>query len=171
MLSMMVGPEQDGNRSDYRWLVDATIQSEVMPNINVAGEALLGWEPGSGISEDFDVDPRPGGTFLRGLRINGDNPLWFGLAGYLSSRIDEQGMFTLNTRLEYFNDNAGGRLIFSEVYSASIGLSIVPFVQDKVGKNLMIRPEFRYDFADDKIFDGGTQNNQITFAIDAIFKF
>jgi hypothetical protein len=35
----------------------------------------------------------------------------------------------------------------------------------------VVRPELRYDYSDEGIFDGGTQNDQWTVAVDAFFTF
>jgi hypothetical protein len=35
----------------------------------------------------------------------------------------------------------------------------------------VIRPEVRYDYAQEGIFDGGTDHDQLTFGVDAIFTF
>ena len=57
------------------------------------------------------------------------------------------------------------------VYEGTIGLAIKPMPHDNLGSNLVLRPELRYDYSDQGIFDGGTDNYQVTAAIDAIFTF
>ena len=80
-------------------------------------------------------------------------------------------MFTLNGRVEYFNDEKGSRGLGASVYEATAGVAIHPMPNDKILSNLMFRPEVRYDYANQSIFDGGTGNYQFTAAIDAIFTF
>ena len=97
---------------------------------------------------------------------------WWGLAGYAAYILNP--MFTLNGRLEWYEDNngftlgTGGRL---NVYEATVGTAIKPFPTDNLGQNLVIRPEVRFDYADKKFFDAGTDHYQFTFGIDAYFTY
>ena len=43
--------------------------------------------------------------------------------------------------------------------------------EDEIGRNFKLRPEFRWDYSSEHFFDGFSNNNQYTFAIDAIFNF
>src|SRR4029077_4978479 len=94
--------------------------------------------------------------------LTGDDTVVFGTAIYSNTRIDDDGMWTMNLRGEYFNDNSGAKFLATEIYSVSFGLTIVPFVHDQIGKNLIIRPELRYDWSIDDIYDGGNRNNQVS---------
>ena len=40
---------------------------------------------------------------------------------------------------------------------------------NKIGQNLQIRPELRFDYADKDAFGGGNHKTQATAAIDAVF--
>ena len=56
----------------------------------------------------------------------------------------------------------------TSLYEITLGLDIIPFAKDSFGRNLIIRPELRFDFADDPVFQG--ESHQYTFAVDAIMK-
>ena len=79
-------------------------------------------------------------------------------------------MFTVNARGEWFNDKDNVRGLGTNVYEATLGVAIKPWANHEIGSNLVIRPEVRYDYAQEGIFDGG-QNDQFTVAADVIFTF
>jgi hypothetical protein len=85
--------------------------------------------------------------------------------------MDDRGLWWLNFRGEYFNNSTGGRWFPAELYAVTIGVTIVPFVDHEIWRNFMIRPELRYDYSQDEVFDGGASKGQVTASIDAIFKF
>jgi hypothetical protein len=95
---------------------------------------------------------------------------WYGTAHYLSYIFNDYATGTW--RAEWFRDDTGTRLntIPASWYELTWGVTLTPCPHDKVLKNLSFRPEFRWDFADEPVFGGGRQN-QLTAAIDAIFKF
>jgi hypothetical protein len=170
VLSYMTGPEKPGDRSDWRQLIDLTATWNLAPEWTLNFEGVLGYENDVGTKITFfnsqgQPTPFPNRVFTF------DDAYWFGVAGYSAYKLDSQGMWTVLVRGEYFNDDAGGRQLITEVYEATLGLNIVPFVNDRIGKHLMIRPEVRYDWAVDKIFDGDTRQSQVTFEADIIFQF
>ena len=97
---------------------------------------------------------------------------WFGVAGYASYIINS--MFTLNGRVEWYDDNNGftlGTGANLSVYEATLGVAIVPFPDNTIAKNLVIRPEVRFDYANKAYFDGLTDRYQFTAGIDAYFAY
>ena len=97
---------------------------------------------------------------------------WGGVAGYASYTLDPH--FTLNTRLEWYDDAANG---FSNAapsganyYEVTGGVAINPFPKDKNLSGLLFRPEIRYDHSDRSVFSSG-QRDQLTFSMDAIVTF
>ncbi|MBC8109105.1 MAG: porin [Anaerolineae bacterium] len=170
VVSTMVGPEQPGDTGDLRWLVDGTVEWQLDADVTIAGEVVMGYEPDIGTGVGPGQRLADGAGFF-GRQLNGEDCFWFGGAIYLNNRFDADGIWTLNARAEYFNDNDGAFLLANEVWAASIGMNIVPFAKDEIGKNLMIRPEIRYDYSKEKLWDGNQQNNQITLGADVIFKF
>jgi hypothetical protein len=96
---------------------------------------------------------------------------WYGVAGYASYVISP--MLTLNGRAEWYDDvngftiGGGG----NNYYEATLGVAITPFPNSDIGKNLVIRPEARFDYANKRFFDAGTDHYQFTAAVDAYFVF
>ncbi len=148
-LNVITGPEQTDNNSNYRTVFDGIIVWSIDDHWSVVGNADYGWEA------DAAAD--------------GSDATWYGVAGYVGYKVNN--MFTLNARLEYFNDDDGARGLGTTVYEATAGVSIKPMPNSEIGQNLVIRPELRYDYGDDPIFDGGTDDYQWTAAVDAIFTF
>lgn len=97
---------------------------------------------------------------------------WGGVADYVSYAIDPH--FTLDTRLEWYQDAANGFSVGAPVsanyYEATVGMAIKPFPEDHVLSHLLFRPEVRYDHSDRPVFDGGRQD-QLTLSVDALFTF
>jgi hypothetical protein len=104
--------------------------------------------------------------------IAGNDKQWGGAAGYISYAIDPH--FTLNTRLEWYNDSAAGfstgAPVSANYYEATVGVAIKPFASNNVLSHLLFRPEIRYDYSDRPIFGSGYQN-QVTVSMDALLTF
>jgi hypothetical protein len=97
---------------------------------------------------------------------------WGGLAGYVSYAIDPR--FTLNTRLEWYKDNANGYSngapFGANYYAATIGLAIKAAPAHPLLSRVLIRPEIRYDHSDQPVFNGG-DHRQLTFSTDVLITF
>ena len=97
---------------------------------------------------------------------------WGGVAGYASYALDPH--FTLNTRLEWYDDAANGfstgAPVGANYYEATVGVAIKPFPKDKILSRLLFRPEIRYDHSDRSVFSTG-KRDQLTFSIDALLMF
>ena len=94
------------------------------------------------------------------------------MAGYASYVIDPR--FTLNGRLEWYEDAAGGfstgAPVGANYYEATVGLAIKPLPNDPILSNLLFRPEVRYDYSDRRVFDSG-DSTQLSLAADVLFQF
>ena len=91
------------------------------------------------------------------------------MAHYLGYTLNEY--VTGTWRAEWFRDDGGTRTGFDgHVFENTWGVNLTPLPADKVLKNLSLRPEFRWDFACQPAF-GEDHRNQLTAAIDVIFKF
>ena len=150
ILQAVTGPERADSNSDYRTVIDAILTLTPDPNgpWTFAVNGDYGWEasvPGIGDSQ------------------------WYGVAGYAGYKVNS--MFTVNGRGEWFNDEDGARGLGTTVYEATLGLAITPFPNDALGSNLKIRPEIRYDYAQDDLFNGGADRDQVTVGIDAYFTY
>jgi hypothetical protein len=104
--------------------------------------------------------------------LAGGSKQWGGVAGYASYAFDPH--FTLNTRLEWYNDSAhgfsNGAPVSANYFEATAGVAIKPFPNDKFLSKWLFRPEFRYDHSNKPVFNSGDRN-QWTFSADALFTF
>lgn len=149
ILNGITGPEQDDNNGRYRTLLDVILTYAVSDQLSLGFNA--DWA--------YDNSNAPGG----------DDSQWYGAAVYASYKLNDN--WTLNARGEWFNDKDSVRGLGTNVYEATIGLAIKPFPGNSLGSNLVFRPEFRYDYAQEGIFDGGGDHHQCTAAADIIFTF
>ena len=88
---------------------------------------------------------------------------------------------TGNVRLEKFHDNANSFNVVNfsgvaptvNVYAITLGVTVHPFPKHPILKNLVLRPEARYDYSEDRVFYSGDRGfrDQLTFAADVIFSF
>jgi hypothetical protein len=114
---------------------------------------------------------------------------WAGVAGFAGYQLNNN--LQLKGRAEWFYDQDGTRFRTPEknttftagpmndpwvnlgrsynVFEFTVGLDWHPFPHD--ARTLVVRPEFRVDYADREIFGNGQDNFQMTLAVDAIFRF
>ncbi len=143
------GPEATNDNSHYRSVIDATAVYAYGDNWTFAVNGDFGWEDKAG--------------------IGGKDAKWFGGAAYATYKYDSH--VSITGRGEYFSDHDGARGIGGEVYEVTVGPEITPMPDNKYLAGLMIRPEFRWDFSGDKLFDAGQKQWQTTVAADVIYKF
>lgn len=172
--TFIAGPEFAGSNGDYRYLLDNVLRHKWSDQWTFAVQA--------DILVESDQDGAVGG--------NSDYGVAGGLGGWASYMYSQY--VTVNARLEYLYDGSGFRVSppsfgvddagdsvivggqGNNLYSTALGLTITPFPTDEIGANLKIRPEVRYDYAQNGIFSPsaeGGQNNQLSFAIEAYFTF
>lgn len=146
-----IGPEAAHDPGDWWWVGDAIVTHKLSDQLSIA------------INGDY-------GYYVHGS-TNGKAAQWYGLAGYAGYKLSD--MFTINGRAEWYDDNDGFTLTGTPnvVYEATLGVAITPMPNNDIGKNLLIRPEVRYDYADHSFFNGGDQHGQFTAALDVIFTF
>jgi len=149
ILSGIFGPEQTDNNHDWRNVIDGIATYAATDKLSFALNGDYGWEAGASSTGGYAV--------------------WYGVAGYTGFKFSEY--LAANGRLEFFNDDDGTRGIGTTVYEATVGATVTPFPKSGVAKTLRVRPEVRYDWAAADVFDGGTQDNQWTFGIDALWSF
>ncbi len=149
LASATVGPEAAGDAGNWWYVGDLIVTYAASDQLTFA------------LNGDY-------GFYTHGS--GGDAAQWYGLAAYAGYKIND--MFTINARGEAYDDNDGFTLTGTPnvVYEATLGVAIHPLTDD-IGKNLLIRPEVRYDYAQNAFFDGGTDNGQFTAAVDVIFTF
>ena len=158
-LAAITGPEQVDDDAHWRTVVNFVASYQVTSNFTLLLDSIYGYQagaPGEGASD------------------------WYGAAVYGIYKINDY--VSAAGRVEYYRDDegyttgiagAGPALGFSSqsLYEVTAGLTITPFAGDELGQNLKIRPEVRYDYSSEDFFDGFTEDDQLTFAIDAIFNF
>jgi hypothetical protein len=146
-----VGPERFRDNSDYQYVI----------------EGIAAWTPKDS-KWTFALDT----LFADDEHAanNGDTAYWYGVTGYVGYTLNKY--VTLNGRAEWFRDDGGaafGLPISVSAYEATVGATVKPFPDSKILSNLTIRPEVRDDYSNKTVFNGGTDRNQVTAAVDAIF--
>ena len=148
LLNIITGPEQPDNTSNFRTLADIVINH---------------WWTDK-LSESLNID------YLTEENVPGvGRAKAYGLAHYLTYIFSDYVSGTW--RVEWFRDDGGARTgVDGSWFENTWGLGVTPFPRDRVLKNLLVRPELRWDFADKPAF-GGDHKNQLTLTFDVIFKF
>jgi hypothetical protein len=154
-INIISGPEQDNNSGNYRTVVDVVGMYKLGDNTTVGVNIDYGY--GSREGNDVGFDGKPG---------TGD---WWGAAVYVSQKIDSH--FTVNIRGEYFNDDDGCRGLDTTVTELTAGVCVTPFPGNQWAGGLVIRPEIRWDHANNDIFNDANDDNQFTVGGDIIFAF
>jgi len=151
------GPEQAGNSSDYRTMFDFVAQYAASDKLTLGLDADYGFESDSAAA-------------------GGQDAQWFGTALYVSQKMCDAA--TINLRGEWFDDANGSRLpspapagFGTNVYEITAGLTLTPFYNNSFWSNFKLRPEVRWDYAQRALYDGGTQHNLFTAAIEGYFTF
>ncbi|HWE04859.1 MAG TPA: outer membrane beta-barrel protein [Tepidisphaeraceae bacterium] len=115
--------------------------------------------------------------------LPGSSAQWGGAAFYVGYTPGNQSFVTLNSRLEWYQDAQGYTLAgfvaptggtpagVENLYEATFGANVTWFPDDPVMKNLVFRPEIRFDYASKDFFNGDTKHFQTTFGIDLFFKY
>ena len=150
----MGSPEQDDNEDDWRhlfnvvWVVKPF--SSTLPDLTFSGSYDHGTEDNVG--------------------IGGRNADWHSVQGVL--RYDFTPKFYLAVRAEIMDDEDGARI------SAGVAQTVWAFTVTPtfvLTKNLLVRPEFRYDQSNEDVFeddDGAfTEDSQTTIGVNAIYYF
>ncbi|MFA6142729.1 MAG: outer membrane beta-barrel protein [Candidatus Omnitrophota bacterium] len=116
-----------------------------------------------------------GFDYVDAPRIPGLTPTtkqWGGVAGYASYTLDPH--FTLNTRLEWYEDAAdgfsNGAPVGANYFEITAGVAIKPFPKDKWLSHLLFRPELRYDHADRSVYNN-IGRDELTLSMDALITF
>jgi hypothetical protein len=158
-LAGITGPELEDDNHDYRTAVNFVASYRPSDRWTFLLDSIYGYQanaPGEGASD------------------------WYGAAVYGIYKINDY--VSAAARVEYYRDDegfttgiatAGPVFGFSSqsLYEATVGLTVTPFANDELGRNLKVRPEVRYDYSSEDFFDGFTEDDQLTFAVDAIFNF
>ncbi|HVT80358.1 MAG TPA: outer membrane beta-barrel protein [Phycisphaerae bacterium] len=174
LVNFNVGPENAGDTGHYRTAINPILNNQVTEHLKLGLEGLYVYDGGYNGNITGFSDGRS--------HAYGDT---WGVAAYAGYKIND--MFTLNARVEKAHGVIGtfagvdlfdgfGTIPALSVYEITLGTTITPFPADKYLKNLIIRPEIRYDFTDSSAFPffsahNTTYKDQLTFAADVILKF
>ena len=147
-LNVIAGPEQAGNVSNQRTVADVVgtywWTSKLIETVNF----------------DYGVEQNVPGVGAAH---------WYGVANYFTYTINDY--LSATWRAEWFRDDGGSRTGTSgNFYENTWGVTITPAPNDPVWKNLLLRPELRWDQSDQPAFGGG-RDYQLTLGFDIIFKF
>jgi hypothetical protein len=147
-LNVITGPEQESDVNNYRTVFDAT--------------GTYWWT--SKLSQSLNGDY---GTEENAPDVGAAR--WYGLANYYTYVFCDKLSGTW--RLEWFRDDGGSRTgRDGSFYESTWGVTITPAPDHAQLKYLSLRPELRWDFSDQETF-GSDRQNQLTAAIDVLYKF
>lgn len=97
---------------------------------------------------------------------DGSDAKWYGIAGYV--KYDFSDLFGLAMRAEYFKDPDGARTLTPQTAKE---VTVTP--EFRILKNLIIRPEYRHDWSDRRVFDAhdrdADRKKQDTVAIGVMY--
>ena len=161
----VTGPEQDDDNGNYRTLLEATARYQATERLRLIVTGTYG-------QEAHVTDPNASAFGEHDAR-------WYAVAGYTNLQVND--MLSFNTRLEFLRDEKGFNTdLAGNTVSGTLGLTIVPFHENRLGKNFKLRPEVRLDYSPDERYGGEIDattgfdpdsHYQLTFGIDAIYNF
>jgi hypothetical protein len=171
LLNYSVGPENAGDNGHYRTAINPIFYWQVTEALKIGVEGLYVYD--GGLNQGTT-----GSTHSYG-------DVW-GAVLYVGYKVND--MFTINGRFEKYHsysDGLGAQGVASgyvssgapvptlNVYSSTLGVTIVPMPKDPWLKGISLRPEIRYDFSEDHIFpaNGSAYKDQLTFGCDIIVTF
>jgi hypothetical protein len=93
---------------------------------------------------------------------DGDDAKWYGVAAM--GKYDFSDLFSLALRAEYFKDDDGARTLTEQAVKE---ITVTP--EFRIAKNLLVRPEYRHDWSDEKVFDSGSKKSQDTIALGVMY--
>ncbi len=148
------GPEQVDNNTDYRHFWDLIFAIKPFEKTSFNFNADFGTEANGALTLD-----RSNGV----IKQPGQNGKWWGFAGIINQDITDSLGFAV--RGEYFDDNDGARTAVNglQIWETTFTTNI------KIRQNLLVRPEVRYDKADQGIFNG--HDGELTTAVDFAYMF
>lgn len=166
----IVGPEQDDENSDWRYLAELILEFAPNDIWTFVVDGVYGHED--------DVDfvttvPAIVATTVGGVTaldaaavdiINEDDADWGGLAGYVRCQLND--VWAVIARGEYFNDDEGARTgTEQEVWE------VTGTLEAKLTDNFRLRGEARYDDSDEDVFDGGDDDHQVVVGFNGEYIF
>jgi Putative beta-barrel porin-2, OmpL-like. bbp2 len=117
-----------------------------------------------GLANPLPTEPNANGAFCNPGELKCLAPEWAAV-NYLQREFSAKNFISIRT--DFLDDRKGQRTGFATKYSEHT------FMWGHwVGNTVLFRPELRYEHSyDTRAYDAGTKANQLTFAMDVIFKF
>lgn len=161
------GPEVGDDNGHYRTAVDVSLSYPITPELHLLVDGVYGIQsrPSSFQGLRFDGAPLVPETFV----ASGDAH-WYGVSGTVVKKVNPS--VNVAARVEWYRDEQGyTTLLPQSLYEITLGVTITPFPDSEWGRNLKVRPEIRYDYSDRPYFEGFARHDQLTVAVDAVYKF
>ena len=145
--NLAVGPEAFHDNADYFLVPEILGSYKLSDQLTLVGDVLYGFA--NNIAQ------------------------WWGIAGYADYAYSS--MFSLNARLEYYHDGNGattGTGNGSDVnfWEVTGGVAVTPLPDNEWLRTLVVRPEVRFDWADQGVYDF-SKFNQFSAAVDLIYSY
>ena len=173
--NVIAGPEDNNNDTYYRTVLDLIASwnpAHILGgNLTLVNDTDFGYDGAGGTLASEEATE--GETSLDGDEGSVQSASWFATAFYASYNINSY--LQANARAEYYYDGKsfttgldnGTNLDLGEI---TLGMTITPFPDSNLGKNLRFRPEIREDMADQPVFQNG-KHYQTTIGMDVIYTF
>lgn len=147
-LNVITGPEQKDDVSNYRTVSDLTLTQWWTESLSQT------------VNFDYGTEQHAAPT--------GGAAKWYGVAHYVTYTCNDY--LSPTWRVEWFRDPDGVRTATAaNYYETTFGVTVTPMPKHPVFRNLLVRPELRWDCADQPAFGG--RFNQLTAGFDIIFRF
>ena len=145
---------------------DADLVEDAEGNWRHFWDLILAMKPlaNTSINLNFDYGTEEDGAMSGGNFFLGSGTgQWWGIAGIVNQDLSDS--VGVAFRGEYFDDKDGARLGVDELDIWEITFT----TNIKIRENLLVRPEIRYDEANQEVFNG--QDNELTTAISVAYMF
>jgi hypothetical protein len=151
-INLMTGPEQDNNNSNKRDLLDVVATIKPTKKLSFI------------LNGDYGREQNAVGAVPPGAAV------WSGVSGIAKYEIDDK--YSVAVRAESFRDPEMVRTTTARHLKE---VTLTPEV--KLAGGIILRPEYRHDWSDDKVFDnvngtptGATKKSQDTIALGAMYR-
>jgi hypothetical protein len=157
-----IGPQDNADNSHWQTLLNPLATYQFNDKLKFGAEGIYVYDGGLNGSVPFGGPSHAYGDY-------------YGIAGYAQYAINDY--LTANLRAEWFHSYAAAVTSVGNEnqYEITGGVTIKPLPKDPIGQNLSIRPEIRYDVAEDSIYPVGdgshSYKDQWSAGADVIFTF
>jgi len=142
VFNLMYGPEKDDNNHDNRFLFDWVGTVKPVKNLTFI------------LNTDYATEEHSA--------PDGREAEWYGVAGI--AKYDFSNRYSLSLRAEYFKDPDGVRTGTAQALKE---ITLTPEI--RVAQGLIVRPEYRHDWSDEKAFDSNSRKSQDTLALGVMY--